>query len=95
MANGIYSNSELVDSLINDLNNVLKEQMCGQYVKSCMVITQMAQKLVNLRTTIDNELKGKDQTIEQLKENLARVGVKTMDVSPNVLNDITKKDGAE
>ena len=96
MMKGLYTNSELVDSLINDLNNLLRLQMSGQYVQACCSVAQMAQKLVNLRKTIDNDMKSRDKTIETLKAELKAAGREVLDV-PNQLidNHINKKDGAE
>ena len=71
MANGIYTNSEIIDSLVLDLNNVLKEQQNGQFIQACCIVTQMTQKLMNLRKTIDDDLKNREQTIETLKEQIS------------------------
>ena len=92
MANGLYSNSEIVDSLIADLNTVIKETASGQYLQACCYITGMVQKLTNLRRTIDNDLKNRDETIEQLKRELRSAGREIVDVTPEKL---IKKDGAE
>ena len=92
MANGLYSNSEIVDSLISDLNTVIKETASGQYLQACCYITGMVQKLTNLRRTIDNDLKNRDETIEQLKRELRSAGREIVDVAPEKL---IKKDGAE
>lgn len=92
MANGLYSNSEIVDSLIADLNTVIKETASGQYLQACCYITGMVQKLTNLRRTIDNDLKNRDETIEQLKRELRSAGREIVDVAPEKL---IKKDGAE
>lgn len=92
MANGLYSNSEIVDSLISDMNTVIKETASGQYLQACCYITGMVQKLTNLRRTIDNDLKNRDETIEQLKRELRSAGREIVDVTPEKL---IKKDGAE
>ena len=92
MANGLYSNSEIVDSLIADLNTVIKEIVSGQYLQACCYITGMVQKMTNLRRTIDNDLKNRDETIEQLKRELRSAGREVVDVAPEKL---IKKDGAE
>lgn len=96
MANGIYTNSELLDSLLVDLNSVLHEWQSGQYIQACRIIAQMTQKIVNLRETIDNDLKNREQTIETLKEQLRLAGQDVIDMTPEeFLADINKKDGAE
>lgn len=80
MAKGLYTNSELVDTIINDLNTFLRLQAGGQHLQACAIVTGMAQKLVNLRTTIDNDLKNRDQTIEMLKERLRDCGQEVIEV---------------
>lgn len=74
MAKGLYSNTELVDSLIVDLNNVLKHQLGGQYIQSCGIVSQMGQKLLNLRSAIENDIKSRDKLIEDLKNELRAAG---------------------
>ena len=78
----MYTNSELIDSVLDDLNNALKAQASGQYVQGCIIVSNIAQKLVNLRKTIDNDLKDREQTIEQLKEQLRKLGHEIIEVSP-------------
>ena len=80
MANGLYTNSELVGTLINDLNDFLRLQAGGQHLQACAVVTGMAQKLVNLRASIDNDLKNRDETIETLKAKLRDCGVEVVEV---------------
>ena len=96
MAKDMLSNTELIDTLISDLNNLPKELIAGQYVKACMIVTAMAQKLVNLRNTINDELKNKIETIEQLKEALRNANVNLQEATPEEFIDkYCEKDGAE
>lgn len=81
MANGLYTNTELMDSVIVDLNNTLKDIFSGQYIQACCHVTQMSQKLVNLRNTIDNDLKNREETIERLKQVLRDSGVEVRDIT--------------
>lgn len=78
--NGLYSNSELVQTLITDLNNLLKEQAGGQYINAAAIVTGMAQKLLNLKESIDRDLKNRDETIATLKEELRNHGVEIVEV---------------
>lgn len=87
MANGLYTNSELIDSIIVDLNNLLKSLFSGQYVGACSIITSMAKKLSNLRKTIDNDLRNREETIETLKQELRYAGRGVQDVKPSELVD--------
>lgn len=80
MANGIYSNSELIKSLVADLNALVKNELCGEYVMACAIVTGMTQKLMNLQKTIDNDLKNRDETIEMLKERLRACGQEVIEV---------------
>ena len=67
MANGLYTNSELVDTIIVDLNKLIAEVVNGQFIQACGIVTQISQRLLNLRTNIDADLKSKDEVIEDLK----------------------------
>lgn len=92
MANGLYTNTELMDSVIVDLNNTLKELFSGQYIQACCHVTQMSQKLVNLRNTIDNDLKNRDETIATLKQGLRDAGITVEDIDPReYLQGVTDK----
>lgn len=96
MADGIYTNHELIDTIIHDLNNVVKQAVSGQYLQSCVVITQITQKLINLRNTVDDTVKNRDQTIETLKEELRNAGHTVNDMTPQeFIDNFMKKDGAE
>ena len=92
MNNNVYTNIELMDSIIVDLNNTLKELFSGQYIQACCNVTQMSQKLVNLRNTIDNDLKNRDETIATLKNELRNAGVAVEDIDPReYLQGVTDK----
>ena len=80
MANGIYSNSELIKSLVADLNALIKSELCGEYVMACAIVTGMTQKLANLQKGVDNDLKNRDETIETLKERLRDCGQEVIEV---------------
>lgn len=80
MANGILSNKELVGSLLQDLNNMVKEQQAGQHLQACAIIVSMTQKLTNLYKTIDDDLKNRDETIATLKNSLREHGVEVIDI---------------
>ncbi len=84
--NGLYSNSELIQTIIADLNNLLKEQAGGQYINASAIVMGMAQKLINLKETIDNDLKNRDETIATLKEELRNHGVEIVEVQNEQLD---------
>ena len=80
MADGLYRHTELIDTIIVDLNNMLKDQLNGQYIQACRDVTQMVQKLLNIRATIDNDIKSRDQCIEDLKRQLRAAGHEIIEV---------------
>ena len=64
---GLMDNEGLCDSLINDLNNLIKQLMSGQYVVGCTVVTEMAQKLINLQKGIHNDMQSMKDKLEEMK----------------------------
>lgn len=74
MAKGLYTNAELIGSVIDDLNTVLKIAMTGQPLQACAVLTGMAQKLINLQKTINDDINNRDETIKSLKDELRKHG---------------------
>lgn len=95
MANGLFTNVELVDTIIVDLNSIIKNVMTGQYLQVCSQISAMAQKLVNLRTGIENEMKSRNETIETLKQELRAVGENVVDISSDELIELMEKGDSE
>lgn len=80
MSKDIMTNRELIGSIIQDLNNLVKEQQAGQHLQACAIIVSMTQKLANLMQTIDEDLKNRDETIEQLKDELRACGREVIDL---------------
>lgn len=74
---------EIIDSIINDINDSMKQIMTGQYVLFGGIIHQAAQNLISLKTAIAKDITKKNETIELLKNQLKTV------------NDTEVKDGAE
>lgn len=99
MAKDLMTNSELISSIIVDLNSLPKCLIDGQFIQFCNIVTSMGQKLVNLRNTIDNDLRNREKTIETLKEELRAVGHEVTDMTPQQFVDDfmnkEEKDGAE
>lgn len=92
MAKDIMTNTELIESLIVDLNSLPKKLIDGQFIQFCSTIYQMGQKLINLCNTIDNDIKNRNQTIETLKEELRNAGHNVNDMTPQQFID-SMKDG--
>ena len=96
MSKGTYSNAELIDTIIVDVNNMIKEAITGQYVQICYIVTSMTQKLMNLKNGINADIANKNMVIEQLKDQLRSAGAEVEDLSPEeFFEKYCKKDGAE
>ena len=96
MSKGILTNVELVDTLISDLNNLIKNISSGQYIQFCFVITQMTQKLVNLKSGIESDIDNKNKIIESLKETIRNMGEGVNDVSiEEYMEKYIPKDGVD
>ena len=93
--NGLFTNEELVDTIINDLNDVIKTAISGNYILSASYITQISQKLINLKKGIADDMTHKNKTIEDLKQQLKLYNPELADVTPEQFLDDLKKDGAE
>jgi len=68
MANGLFSNSELAESIITDLNNLLKNLAGGQYIRVCSLVMEIVQKLTNLKKGIEADINNREQQIKELQE---------------------------
>lgn len=98
MAKGLMTNEELVDSIISDLNMLVKNITGGDYLLFCARITGITQKLLNLKTGIKSDMDNKIRIIETLKDHIRNLGeeVKDMSIEDFVQKYQTeKKDGAE
>lgn len=91
MNNGTYTTAELIDSLVLDLNNMVKNFMSGQCIAACGIVNAMGQKLVNLKTGVEADLKSKNDEIEALKECIRELGgeCKTVPIK-EFLEDVNK-----
>ena len=77
---GLFDNQGLCDSLIGDLNNLMKAIVSGQYIQFCAIVSGMGQKIVNLKKGIQSDLDSMSEKVEELKR----------------MNDsLLKKDGAD
>ena len=65
---GFLDNEGMVDSLIVDCNNAVKELISGQYIAFCDLMVQMVRKLANLKKGIISDLKSRDEQIEELQK---------------------------
>ena len=85
---GLMDSEGLCDSLVNDLNNLIKQIMSGQYIVGCTVVTEMAQKLIKLQKGIHNDMQSMKDKLEEMKR-----------MNDNLMQQITglpvEKDGAD
>lgn len=88
--NGIYTHSELIDSILQDLNSLVKCHMIGEHVTACAIMTGIAQKLLKLQEGVANDLKNRENTIEQLKEELRACGREVVDVPVENIEEVKR-----
>ena len=81
--NGICTHSELIDSIMRDLNSLMRFHMIGEHVMACAIMTGVSQKLMKLKEGVANDLKNREETIEQLKEELRACGREVIDIPAN------------
>lgn len=81
--NGIYSHAELIDGILTDLNSLMKFHMIGEHVMACAIMTGISQKLMKLKEGVANDLKNRENTIEQLKEELRACGREVIGIPAN------------
>ena len=88
--NGIYTHSELIDSIMQDLNSLMKCHMIGEHVTACAIMTGISQKLLKLKEGVANDLKNREETIEQLKEELRACGREVVDVPVENIEEVKR-----
>lgn len=87
---GIFSHAELIDGILTDLNSLMKFHMIGEHVAACAVMTGVSQKLMRLKEGVANDLKNREQTIEQLKEELRACGREVVDVPVENIEEVKR-----
>ena len=80
---GLMDNEGLIDSLISDCNNSVKQLTCGNYIAWCNINVQMVQKLANLKVGVHNDteslrkqVEDQQRIIKMLEEQTERQAVK-------------------
>ena len=92
----MLTNDELIESLIKDVNNLVKNMAAGQYVQFCLLVTQITRKLVNLKAGIKSDMDNKNKVIETLKEHIRNMGEEVTDMSiEEYLQNHAIKDGVD
>ena len=64
---GLMDNEGLCDSLANDLNNLVRHMVGGNYIQFCATVSAMGQKLINLKKGIANDMDAMKRKVEELK----------------------------
>ena len=64
---GLYDNEGLCDSILLDLNNLMKHIVSGQYFQFCSDVTTIAQKVVNLKDGIKKDMDSMKEKVDELK----------------------------
>lgn len=65
---GLLDSIGLIDSLIEDCNNIVQPLISGRYVLFCNMLVQMVQKLSQLKTGVRSDISSRDKTIQELHE---------------------------
>ena len=91
--NGLFTNDELIDTIILDINSIGKQAASANYIGVCNTVVHMVQKLTNLKKGIVNDMKRKDDVIEDLKQQLKLYNPGLTDVTPKQFLEDIKKDG--
>ena len=76
---GLYDNLGLIDTLIEDCNMIPKILFSGNNVQFCSKIVEMVQKLINLKTGIENDMNGYKRQISDLRQMVNEYGVISTD----------------
>lgn len=96
MANGIYNSGELIDTIIVDCNNAVRNLVGGNYISWCNIMYSIVQRLCKLKEGIAADIDGKNKVIEELKQQLRNAGTEITEFTPEeFLAKQGKKDGAE
>jgi len=64
---GLYDNEGLIDTMVADLNDLMKCMAAGQYIRYADITVKFVQKLNNLKKGFRAELKDREDQIEDLK----------------------------
>lgn len=65
------SSSEVINSIISDLNEMIKQQMTGQYISAFGIFEIIIRKLICLKDDIASDTSIKDNMIESLKHTIS------------------------
>jgi hypothetical protein len=92
---GLLDNEGLIDSLIVDVNNVVKDLVSGQYISFTRTINYMIQKLANLKNNYKIEISSRDDEITLLRNQLQEIGDKLYGTPAEHDSGVTGQDGTD
>lgn len=93
MANGLYTNEELIDTLIVDCDNAVNAVIAGHGIQWCKLMYEIVVRLTNLKKGIISDIKNRDENIAMLRQMLKDAGVEIQEVDLSELEG--KKDAGE
>lgn len=67
---GLFDNEGLCDTIKQDLNNLIRLAMNGQYIVACSLVASIAVRLENLKKGIKNDSDSQKEKIEELKRQI-------------------------
>ena len=67
---GLFDNEGLCDTIKQDLNNLIRLAMNGQYILACSLVASIAVRLENLKKGIKNDSDSQKEKIEELKRQI-------------------------
>ena len=69
----MYTNEELLDSIIEEMYGLFKALISGNYAGFCTLFSDMISKMASLRTGLKNDKAAKDKQVEDLKAQIKRL----------------------
>ena len=67
---GLFDNEGLCDTIKQDLNNLIRLAMNGQYILACSLVASIAVRLENLKKGIKSDSDSQKEKIEELKRQI-------------------------
>ena len=67
---GLYDSVGLIDTLIVDCNELPRALFSGQNVRFCHLISQMVQKLAQLKEGVKTDLESRNRLIRELQDEI-------------------------
>lgn len=67
--NIINENIQVIESIVVDLNSLIKEALDGQYIQCCASVIAISQKLLNIKNSIARINENLDEAIKEGSDN--------------------------